>query len=422
MKLPVTRRHSRLSTGSASLGTRSDCKHTAHPRLARKMLAPRASIVSVLNSALSVELAAARQQSTLCSMQDGPKGFRLALDDITKLMDAGKEKGYLAYGEMNDLIPHDVHSCEVLEDLLATIGTQGIDVLEGQPKLPSALEKGLENEVEADEVELDPTPGALEKTNDPVRLYLREMGTVPLLTREREVDVAKRIERGRLQVLKALSRSPVVIHQILAISKDLKQGVRSIREIVVFEEEDVTQEILQNRVKDLTRRIDELQKRYKRVGQLAERLLTIPSKRKAPQYSRCRCRAGREIVRISLIIRNLGLTNFELKHLIDRVNKAVEIMGSLDRQISNLEKKITGTHSEELKKDYRKTQRQHRATWKDWKAMPTRASRNCGARNAKSSRARWTRSRPNTNSSKPTSASWFPSPKSIATGDCSSST
>jgi RNA polymerase primary sigma factor len=285
----------------------------------------------------------------------------LALDDITRLTDAGKEKDYLAFGEMNDLIPHDVHSSEVLEDLLAIIGTQGIDVLGGRPKVPSALEKGLENEVEADEVELDPTPGVLEKTTDPVRIYLREMGTVPLLTREREVDIAKRIERGRLQVLKALSRSPVVIHQILAISKDLKQGVRSIREIVVFEEEEVTQEILQNRVKDLTRRIDELQKRYKRVGQLAERLLTIPSKRKAPQYSRCRCRAGREIVRISLIIRNLGLTNFELKHLIDRVNKAVEIMRSLDRQISNLEKKIAGTHSEELKKDYRKTQRQHRA-------------------------------------------------------------
>jgi RNA polymerase primary sigma factor len=279
-------------------------------------------------------------------------------------MDAGKEKGYLAYGEMNDLIPHDVHSTEVLEDLLAAIGTQGIDVLGGQPKLPSALEKGLENEVEADEVELNPTPGAPENTNDPVRIYLREMGTVPLLTREREVDIAKRIERGRLQVLKALSRSPVVIHQILAISKDLKQRVRSIRDIVVFEEEEVTEEILQKRVKDLTRRIDELQKRYKRVGQLAERSLTIPSQRKAPQYSHCRCRPGREIVRISLIIRNLGLTNFERKRLIDRVNKAVEIMRSLDRQISNLEKKIAGTHREELKKDYRKTQRQHRADLK----------------------------------------------------------
>jgi RNA polymerase primary sigma factor len=285
----------------------------------------------------------------------------LALGDSAKLIDSGKEKGYLPYGEVNDLFPHAVNSSEVLEDLLTTVGTQGIDVLEGRPK-SLALEKGLENEVEAsDEVELNLTPGALEKTNDPVRIYLREMGEVPLLTREGEVDIAKRIERGQLQVLKALSRSPVVIRQVLAICEDLKRGVRSIKETVVFDEEEVTEEILRNRVKDLTRRIDELQKHRKRAGQLAERLPTIPSQKKAHQYSRCRCRLGREIVRISLIIRNLGLTNCERKRLIDRVNNTMEIMRSLDRQVSNLEKKIESTRSQELKKDYRKAQRQHRA-------------------------------------------------------------
>ncbi len=286
----------------------------------------------------------------------------MALGDIAKLIDSGKEKAYLTYGEVNDLIPHDVNSSEVLDDLLTTIGTQGMDVLEGLPKLPSAREKGLENEVEAsDEVQHDLTPDALEKTNDPVRIYLRAMGAIPLLTREGEVDIAKRIERGQLQVLKALSRSPIVIRQVLAIGKDLRHGIRSIRDIVVFDEEEVTEEILQNRVKDLTRRIDELKKHYKRAGQLAERLPTIPSQKKAYQYSRCRCRLGREIVRISLIIRNLGLTNFERKRLIDRVNKTLEIMRSLDRQVSNLEKKIESTRSEELKRDYRKTQRKHRA-------------------------------------------------------------
>jgi RNA polymerase primary sigma factor len=190
----------------------------------------------------------------------------LALNDITKLIDAGKEKGYLTYNEVNDLIPHDVHSPEDLDDLLTTIRTQGIDVLEGQPKLPSAaFEKKFENEVEAsDEVELDSTRGALETTCDPACIYLREMGVVPLLTREGEVDIAKRIERGQLRVLKALSRSPVVIRQILAIGEDLKRGVHSIKEIVVFDEEEITEKVLQNGIKDTTCRIDELQKRYKR--------------------------------------------------------------------------------------------------------------------------------------------------------------
>ena len=290
----------------------------------------------------------------------------MALDDIKKLIDAGKEKGYLTYNEVNDLIPHDVHSPESLDDLLTTIGTHGIDVLEGQPKLPtSAFKNKLENEVEAsDEVELDLTLTALEKTNDPVRIYLRKMGTVPLLTRQGEVDIAKRIERGQLRVLKALSRSPIVIRQILAIAEDLKRGVRSIKEIVVFDEEEMTEDILQNRVKDTTRRIDELQKHYKRASHLAGRLPTIPAKKKAREYRRCRSGLGREIVRLSLIIRNFGFTNFERKRLVDRVNKTVDIMRSLDRQISNVEKKIESTRSQELKKDYRKPQRQHRADLK----------------------------------------------------------
>ena len=283
-------------------------------------------------------------------------------DDIKKLIDAGKEKGYLTYEQVNDLIPADVHSPEDLDDLLTTIGTQGIDVLEGQPKLPSAtLEKKFEVEAEAGEdVELDLTPGALEKTNDPVRMYLREMGTVPLLTREGEVDIAKRIERGQMRVLKAVSRSPIIIREILAIGEDLRRGVRSIKEIVIFDEEEITEEVLLNRIKEITKRIDALQKHYKKAIHLTERLAAIPAKKKAKAHLRCRWKLGREVVHISLIIRRLGFTNLERKRLIDRVNKTVETMRSLDRQVQNLEKKIEGTRSEDLKRDYRKRQREHR--------------------------------------------------------------
>src|SRR5229473_3899307 len=243
-------------------------------------------------------------------------------------------------------IPNDVRSPEDLDDVLATIGTLGIDVLERQPKLPSGLEL---------------VPGAVEQTDDPVRIYLREMGVVPLLTREGEVGIAKRIERGQRRVLKALSRSPIVIRQVLAIGGDLKRGARSIKEIVAFDEDEITEKVLQNGVKDTTCQIDELQKHYKRASQLAGQLSTIPAEKKAREYSRCRCRLGREIVRISLIIRNLGFTNLERKRVIDRVNKTMDVMRSLDRRVSNVESKIESTRSEELKKDYRKTQRRHRA-------------------------------------------------------------
>jgi len=284
-------------------------------------------------------------------------------DDIKKLIDAGKEKGYLTYSEVNDLIPRDVHSPEDLDDLLTTIGTQGIDVLEGQPKMPSSeLGKKFEQEIEAGEdVELDLTPGALEKTNDPVRMYLREMGTVPLLTREGEVEIAKRIERGQLRVLKALSRSPIIIREIMAIGEDLERGVRSIKEVVIFDEEELTDEVLQNRLKEITERIQELATHYKKATQLAEKLKELSERKRPRDYRRCRWNLGREQVDISRLIRYLGFTNPERKRLIDRVNRTVEQMRALDRQISNLEKKFEATRSEDLKKDYRRAQRQHRS-------------------------------------------------------------
>jgi RNA polymerase primary sigma factor len=279
-------------------------------------------------------------------------------DDIKKLIDTGKEKGYLTYDQVNDLIPHDVHSPEDLDDLLTTIGTQGIDVLEG-PKLPSsALDKKFEEEGEAGEdVELDLTPGALEKTNDPVRMYLREMGTVPLLTREGEVEIAKRIERGQLRVLKALSRSPIVINELLAMGEDLKKGVRSIKEVVTFDEEEITDEILQNRLKEFTGKIDDLAKAYKKAGGLIEKFAGVSQKKRPKDYRRARLNLARAVVAVSLCVRKLGFTNAERKRLIDRVNKTVDTMRSLDRQSQNLERKAEATRSDDQKKDYRKQSR-----------------------------------------------------------------
>src|SRR6185312_4884897 len=280
-------------------------------------------------------------------------------DDIQKLIDAGKEKGYLTYDQVNDLIPHDVHSPEDLEDLLTTMGSQGIDVLEG-PKMPSSGLDKAEDEEMGEDVELDLTPGALEKTNDPVRMYLREMGTVPLLTREGEVEIAKRIERGQLRVLKALSRSPIVIKEILALGEDLKRGVRSIKELVAFDEEEITDEIVQARLKDFVGQIDDIGKSYKKVQQLEEKAEAVKQKKKPKESRKVRWALGRAHVQVSGGIRKLKFTNPERKRLIDRVNKTVDSMRSLDRQINNLEKKIEATRVEETKREYRRIQRQHR--------------------------------------------------------------
>ncbi len=274
-------------------------------------------------------------------------------DDISNLIDSGKEKGYLTYGDVNDMLPDDMHNADDLDDLISTINTQGVDLLDG-PKF--GADKDFDSE-DGEDVELDLTPGTLEKTNDPVRMYLREMGTVPLLTREGEVEIAKRIERGQMRVLKSLSRSPVVIREIVALGEDLKRGVRNVKEVVTFDEEELTEDVVQARVRATAGRIDALVRHQKKIALLMEKLDTLAAKTKAREARKTRWLIAREMVLISRIVRELKYTGQERKRLLDKVNKTVEIMRSLERQIKSLEVKFESSKSEDLKKEYKRQQK-----------------------------------------------------------------
>jgi RNA polymerase primary sigma factor len=283
----------------------------------------------------------------------------LAIDDkfegdIDSLIEVGKEKGYLTYGDVNEMLPDEIGSADDLDDLITTIGTQGIDLLDS-PKFGADKDFELE---EGEDVELDLTPGTLEKTNDPVRMYLREMGTVPLLTREGEVEIAKRIERGQLRVLKAISRSSIVIREIVALGEDLKRGVRNVKEVVVFDEEELTEEVVQTRVKATVARIDALVKHQKKIIALEEKQAASTAvKTKASLARHTRWLIAREKVFISRIVRELKYTALERKRLLDKVNKTVDTMRTLERQIRSLDQKYDASKSEELKKEYRRQQK-----------------------------------------------------------------
>ncbi len=283
-------------------------------------------------------------------------------EDVEHIIDAGKEKGYLTFGEVNDLLPGDITSPDELDDLMATINTQGIDVLSEGRRGSRDEERDADSEPgeESDDVELDLTPGTLEKTNDPVRMYLREMGTVPLLTREGEVEIAKRIERGQLRVMKAVSRSTIVIREIIGLGEDLKRGVRNIKEVVTFDEEELTEEILAARVKQTVARTDELVKHQKKAAEYLARYLDPQGKeaKAKARYARKNLwLMGRENVYVSRIVRELKYTNSEKKRLLDKVNKTLDSMRTLERQIRSLEAKHEASRSEELKKEYRRQQK-----------------------------------------------------------------
>ena len=129
----------------------------------------------------------------------------------------GKEKGYLLYEEVNDMLPSEISTSDELDDIFSMFGSMGIEVVDSEQK--------FREKAEGDEgAELDLTPGALDKTNDPVRMYLREMGTVPLLTREGEVEIAKRIERGKKAILRVVTRTAPAAQEVMRLGARLEAG------------------------------------------------------------------------------------------------------------------------------------------------------------------------------------------------------
>jgi len=171
-------------------------------------------------------------------------GLEEKYDAVRQLIAVGKERGYLLYDEVNDSLPAEVHSSEEIDDLLTTFERNGIEIYEDQASAKAARAVEVSTEASERDVvvkddahsdegssDLDLTPGSLEKTNDPVRMYLREMGTVPLLTREGEVEIARRIERGKLAVIKSISRTPLISKKVIELGDQLHTGERTIREL-----------------------------------------------------------------------------------------------------------------------------------------------------------------------------------------------
>jgi RNA polymerase primary sigma factor len=303
-------------------------------------------------------------------------GLEEKYDAVRQLIAIGKERGYLLYDEVNDSLPAEVHSSEEIDDLLTTFERNGIEIYEDQAsaKAARAVEVSVEGgdhegggivkeDAHEGESDLDLTPGSLEKTNDPVRMYLREMGTVPLLTREGEVTIAKRIERGQLVVMRSITRSPIVIKELIAVGDDLRKGVRSIKEIVQFDDEELTEEKIANKTKQTLKSIDKIAKLYDLALKQAIKLDKTPKGKKRP-YVRAKWGVARTRVEISLAIRDIDFNPFEKKRLIDKMRGTVERLQSLEREAGRLERRADVAKGE-VAAEARKELRTRRTELKD---------------------------------------------------------
>jgi RNA polymerase primary sigma factor len=284
-------------------------------------------------------------------------------DQVRQLIAMGKERGYLLYDEVNDILPPEVHSSEEIDDLLSTFERYGIDVYEDLSSAKAALAAADPSdsaepvkEVEhaaSEDGELDLTPGSLEKTNDPVRMYLREMGTVPLLTREGEVAIAKRIERGQLLVLKTITRAPLILKELLQVGEDLRNGSRSIKEIVQFDDEELTEEKIEAKTKATLKQIDGVAKLYLLALKQAAKLEKMAKSKKRP-YLRARHHLARTRVEMSIRMRELEFNLLEKKRLIEKIRHTVERVHFLEREIIKLERRVEASKADvqaEARKD-----------------------------------------------------------------------
>jgi len=280
----------------------------------------------------------------------------LAIDDkdrddvMERLLELGGDKKYLTFDDLNRELPDNVVSPDDIEDVLQKLEGSNIPVADSDERLleqAAAVATDDDDESLDEDIELDLSAGALEKTNDPVRLYLREMGVVPLLTREGEVAIAKRIERGQLKTQKAIARSPIAVKELLRIGEELEAGAANIREIVTFSEqaeltgdEDKAEEYRAWTVEG----IQNIRRLFKAGLKEWEKLRAeqrITRGKKSKKLMRLRRRVARTRLEIAQEIGRLNLTERARQRLINAIRAVQKEVRDAEREIDTFTEKLT---------------------------------------------------------------------------------
>ena len=278
------------------------------------------------------------------------------LDRLQQLVAKGKEKGYVAYDDLSDALPAALGNGTELGSLLAELDGSGIEILE-EPK----LEFDQKLEEAEDLLDLDLVPAGGEKVDDPVRTYLREMGTVPLLSREGETEIARRIERGQNSVMKALSRSPLVIQEILDRAEEVRRGAIAARDVVLVADPlsmDEAAEESGESGRELIVMAEDAARHFRKFQQLRQKLNAIPRGLKPKQHAHLLWETHRARVRVSRRIRTVRFQGTMLRHFAAQIRAAVEELTPVEREMARIQRRIeTSPARAEGIKELRREQR-----------------------------------------------------------------
>ena len=280
-------------------------------------------------------------------------GLQEQEERVRFLINLGKQRGYVLYDEVSEILPEETHASAEVDNLFSALEGDNVQVYEDAPVTKAArgvlggaerVETETQNDpVRGEEPEANAAAHLLDKIDDPIRLYLREMGRVPLLKREEEEAIAQRMERGRALVLKTISRSPLLLRELIGIGKELQNGTRSIREIVQFGEEELTAERIPKKTRHTLWIIAKIKRLYGASLNQAARLNNIPkSSRRA--HLRARRQLSRTRVEMSRLARSLGLHPLEKKRLIDKLRHEAGRVHSLEREYVRLKRRAEAAH------------------------------------------------------------------------------
>jgi RNA polymerase primary sigma factor len=279
-----------------------------------------------------------------------------------ELITMGKAKGFLTYDEVNDHMPENIVSSDQIDDWLSTLGGEGIEIVDAstqvkvEEKTPPA-EAEAEEETEAEvaprpaEVEEEEEDDGYSKTNDPVRMYLRKMGSVSLLTREGEVEIAKRIEDGERRVLKVVLDSPVAIEEILDLGDKLRKGKIRVKEVVKDTDEDDEEFDEAFHVERVCKIIDKV----RRVSKDLEKVEEKKNKRSLSESTKRKAKSQADALREDLLdaLHDLRLNKKQIDRVVMRLKGLVSRIESARREITDNEQRTGGMSERDMRKNVR---------------------------------------------------------------------
>ena len=270
-----------------------------------------------------------------------------SMDEVKQLIDLGKEKGFLTYEEVNDLLPPDIVSSDQIDDVMSMFGDMDIEIVDSAqkvkiPKIKMDLEEDEEHEGEQEEVEFE--PGTLGRTSDPVRMYLREMGSVSLLTREGEVEIAKRIEVGERDVASVILNTPITVREVVALGERLRKMQIGAIEI----SKDVEEEVLEEGEEDLQALkvltiIDEIKEIDQRMEQIQVAL--EPEKLAAKEREALNAEHAELKVKMAETLKSLRLKDRHIEKIAQRLKELSCKVDTVMQEIVELERE-SGTEKD----------------------------------------------------------------------------